>query len=156
IDCARTFIVDFGRKAFRRSLTEDEVERYLSIYEASNQHFPGSVSLEYVTTALVMSPYFLYRIEIGEEQSESDKRILTDVENASKLAYFLWDAPPADAHLARAESCGIKDAAVVAEEAERLMNSVRFRHGIWGLFRDYLRPCALDLVAKVSGIFPAF
>jgi len=156
IDCARTFIVDFGRKAFRRSLTEDEVERYLSIYEASNQHFPGSVSLEYVTTALLMSPYFLYRIEIGEEQSESDKRILTDVEIASKLAYFLWDAPPDEALLARAESGGLKDAAVLAEEAERLMNSDRFRHGIMGLFRDYLRLFELDLVEKVSGIFPDF
>ena len=50
-----------------------------------------------MTAALLQSPHFLYRSEIGvPDAQDPTRRRLTDYELASRLAYFLWGAPPDD------------------------------------------------------------
>ena len=64
--CVRRFLAAFGRRAWRRTLDEAEVARYAAAVAASAQ-MPGDVwrGLEVATAAMLASPHFLYRVELG-------------------------------------------------------------------------------------------
>lgn len=155
--CAEGFIREFGRRAFRRGLSAEEVSGYFEIYQQGFVDFGGSGALEYVITAILMSPHFLYRVELGEEDpDDAERRILFSVEIASKLAYFLWDAPPDPALIAVGEEADLSDPDLIREQALRLMESPRFTDGLRGLFNDYLRLFELSSIQKLPSTFPEF
>ena len=85
--CASAFIGSFGRRAFRRSLSPDELTRYEAIYDAGVEKLrDATAALKHVTTAILASPYFLYRVELGAPNTAfASGRALTSVELASKL-----------------------------------------------------------------------
>jgi hypothetical protein len=155
--CAQQFIISFGRKAFRRSLLAEEVTRYTALYQQGMATLAsGSGALRYVVTALLDSPHFLYRIELGEPSAaDPTRRVLTRAELASKLAYFLWNGPPDGPLLDTAETTGL-DASALATEVDRLFGSPQFEAGIANLFDDYLTLSRLESTQKLSNEYPAF
>jgi hypothetical protein len=155
--CADTFIADFGRRAFRRKLTADEHARFDGIYQAGvTKLSSGAAGLKYATMAILMSPYFLYRVELGEPTpGGAAPRALTGVELASKLAYFLWSAPPDKELLDLAEGGGLKGPAIAAQ-ATRLLAAARISDGMDALFDDYIGLPNLATLEKLPDRFPAF
>ncbi|MHA3772734.1 DUF1592 domain-containing protein [Verrucomicrobiota bacterium sgz303538] len=95
---ARAIIANFGGRAFRRPLTPQEVDRFLWIYKQTGLkkgNFEQSVQT--ALTAILVSPYFLFR---GELQPEPDNPKSVQQVNewalASRLSYFLWSTMPDD------------------------------------------------------------
>lgn len=156
--CADQFIVDFGRRAFRRSLSADERARFNSIYQAGvTKLASGSEGLRYATMGILTSPYFVYRVELGEPTpGGASARALTSVELASKLAYFLWSAPPDKQLLDLAESGGLKAPGAIAAQATRLLAANQIVAGMEALFDDYIGLTHLATVEKLPGRFPTF
>jgi hypothetical protein len=158
--CASDYIADLGRRAFRRQLTEEERSRFVGIYQSGVQKLgAGNVGVQYAVQAILMSPHFLYRVEIGlpNAMGAVAPRTLTDVEVASKLAYFLWDGPPDKTLLDLAESGGLKAPGALAAQATRLLaDSDRIAGGMEAWFDDYLGLADLAAVEKVPGAFPQF
>lgn len=101
---------DFLRKAisgaFRRPATDDDVSAYAELFDGAHAHAAllGDPALGFraVLRALLTSPYFLYRTEIGEDPEEREFT-LTDFDVASFLAYSVLDEPPDGELLAAAE-----------------------------------------------------
>jgi hypothetical protein len=156
--CASGFVQSFGRRAFRRSLSSEEQTRYVGLYTTGIEKLgDATAALEHVTTAILASPYFLYRVELGEPNAASPTgRALTGVEVASKLAYLLWDGPPDTALLDLGEGNSLGTADAVRQQAERLLSSAEFAAGMENLFDDYLKLSRLDAVEKLESAFPAF
>jgi Protein of unknown function (DUF1588)/Protein of unknown function (DUF1592)/Protein of unknown function (DUF1595)/Protein of unknown function (DUF1585)/Protein of unknown function (DUF1587) len=154
--CADKFIADFGRRAFRRSLTADERTRFNAIYQAGvTKLASGAAGLKYATTAILTSPYFVYRVELGEPKAGGG-RALTGVELASKLAYFLWSGPPDKELLDLAENGGLKAAGAVAAQTTRLLAATQINGGMDALFDDYIGLGGLASVEKLPARFPKF
>lgn len=92
------FITTFGRRAFRRPLTTEEIATYGAIYDqgtmmsGSGTAFAKGAAL--VIRAMLQSPHFLYRSELGPAGSP-----LTGYELASKLSFWLRNTTPNDALL---------------------------------------------------------
>jgi hypothetical protein len=105
--CSDEFIASFGRRAFRRPLSADETERLTTLFTqgptlvASGDAFRDGVRL--VVEAVLQSPKFLYRNELGEETNADGLIALNDWEIASRLAFFLWNSIPDAALLDAAE-----------------------------------------------------
>lgn len=155
--CASGFIADFGRRAFRRSLAADEQARFLSIYQAGVQKLgDGAVGLKYAVRAILGSPHFLYRAELGVPGAAGTPRRLSDVQVASKLAYFLSNGPPDAELLKLAESGGLQAAGALAAQAARLLGASSLQHGMESLFDDYLDLASVSSLEKVPSAFPAF
>lgn len=157
--CASDYISDLGRRAFRRKLTDEERTRFVAIYQAGLQKLgTGAAGVKYAVEAILMSPHFLYRVEIGQPNPGGPTpRALTDVEVASKLAYFLWNGPPDKQLLDLAESGGLKAAGALAAQAERLLaDAAPITAGMESLFDDYLGLGDLDAVEKLPAEFPQF
>jgi len=101
--CPRKIVSAFAERAFRRPLQPKEVQPYLALYTLARKH--GDPFNEGIATALegvMVSPYFLYRVERDERADASGKPVaVNDYELASRLSYFLWSSMP-DPELLRA------------------------------------------------------
>lgn len=156
--CADSFLSDFGRRAFRRSLTAEEKTRFVGVYTSGVQKLAsGAAGLKYATMAILSSPHFIYRVELGQPSPGGPTpRSLTDVEIASKLAYFLWNGPPDKELLDLAESGGLKAPGALAAQTTRLMAAAGFAKGLEGWFDDYLNLTSLSSLEKLPARFPKF
>lgn len=99
--CAKTFIMSFGAKAFRRAVTTSEVTDLVTLYHAGADS-PGTYNegIDLVTRGILQSVGFLYVTALGGGGSGTIK--LTNDELASNLGYLVAGGPP-DATLVGAD-----------------------------------------------------
>lgn len=155
--CIRSFVERFGRLAWRRALSPEQVERFTALAGSLSQTL-GSASdaLRVTANAILMSPNFLYRLERGEPDSSSMFWRYTGYELASRLAYFLTNGPPDEALLAAAEQGLLADPEGIRSQAERLLQGVLGRESV-GNFASELFQLGIVLArAKDSEIFPSY
>jgi Protein of unknown function (DUF1588)/Protein of unknown function (DUF1592)/Protein of unknown function (DUF1595)/Protein of unknown function (DUF1587) len=98
--CADAFIRDFGKKAFRRPLGDDEVEQLVTVFNVGLDGGSYAEGLELATRAMLQSAAFLYHTEIGDAPAATVK--LTPYELASSISYLLLGGPPSDMLVAKA------------------------------------------------------
>ena len=95
------FVRSVGRRAFRRPLTAAEEERYQAVFargeELYGAGFANGAAL--VIRALLQSPHFLYRTELGPAGEP-----LSSYEVASKLSFWLLGTTPSDSLLDAADA----------------------------------------------------
>lgn len=83
----------FLPRAFRRPATREDIDPLLALFDRSRQ--TGATyddSLKLALKAVLVSPNFLFRIEM--EQSAPEPYPLNDYELATRLSYFLWSSMP--------------------------------------------------------------
>jgi len=102
--CVREAIVRLGRRAYRRPLADDEVSSYQALYAEAASRYDAATGFELVLQTMLMSPHFLYRIELGVPEDGSDSQSLTAFELASRLSFFLFRTIPDDELLDAAEA----------------------------------------------------
>ncbi len=126
--CARSFIEEYGARAFRRPLTNDESEPLLALYRtgSAEQGFEHGVKL--VVQALLQSPQFLYRLELDRSRPMSAQGGQTgyqidSYEMASRLSYFLWGSMPDDELFAAAEADQLTTPEQIELHARRMLDS---------------------------------
>jgi len=122
--CATTFIEAFGGRAFRRPVSADERDRYLELWRPIAQRHGLDEGLYWVAAAMLQSPNFLYRTELGTWDEARQAHVLTPYEVASQLSYLITAGPP-DAELMAAAQAGELSGAGASEaleaHAERLL-----------------------------------
>src|SRR6185436_4851699 len=114
-------------RAWRRPLTASEIDRYaqLALGAAATLGDVG-VALLHTTSALLASPNFLYRVELGQPDGSGHHRY-TGWEMASRLSYFLWNTTPDVELLAAAEAGKLVTPEGVRAQVARLLGSPRAR-----------------------------
>lgn len=95
--CARTYLDTIGRRLYRRPLTDDERARFLDLHARVTAQDDFATWVRWATVAMVQSPSFVYRHELGEAAGGGYR--LTGYELATALAFSLTGAPPDDALL---------------------------------------------------------
>jgi hypothetical protein len=145
--CVRKFIADFGRRAWRRPLSPAEIDRYGRLADRASGGTAAGVAA--VVAALLQSPNFLYRAEIGEpDPADPSRRRLTGFELASRLSYFLWGAPPDDALLDAAQSGQLDTAEGLAGQTRRMLPMPRSRDTMAAFFVELFRLRRLDKISE--------
>jgi hypothetical protein len=127
--CVQKALTHVGRRAFRRPLTADELQRYRQIVsEIGTDANDVREGLKYALWAMLESPSFLYRVELGAPTAAAPSRHLyTDYEMAGRLAATLWATVPDEALLDAAAMGRLSTAAGVRSEATRMMADPRAR-----------------------------
>ena len=116
----------FGRRAFRRPLTTADVARYTGVATDIAQEPGGSilVGLKYAVSAILQSPEFLYRVELGAPSpADGGRNKYTDFEMASRLASLLWGSVPNEALLDAAASGKLSTPEGVLAQANAMISS---------------------------------
>ncbi len=93
---AHEIIARFAKRAYRRSVSGEEVARLVKFVDLSLKN-DGSFleGVQAAVQAALCSPHFLYRWELDSAAVKpGEVRNLGDFEIASRLSYFLWSSMP--------------------------------------------------------------
>jgi len=155
--CAEQFVRTFGRRAFRRPLSAEEVTRYKAVYTsgASGADFASGIQL--VITAMLESPNFLYLPERGDKtRAEKDALPLDPYETAARLSYFLIASMPDDELSAAADSGALRTPEQVLAQGKRLLATDRARDSMASFFLQWLEIGDLGKATKDAKMFPQY
>jgi Protein of unknown function (DUF1592)/Protein of unknown function (DUF1588)/Protein of unknown function (DUF1595)/Protein of unknown function (DUF1587)/Protein of unknown function (DUF1585) len=153
--CAKIFIADFGRRAFRRPLLAEESARMLAVFShpAAGGDFKTGIRL--VLQTMLQSPQFLYRIELPASPSpKTERAALSPYELASRLSYLLLGSMPDEALFSAAESGRLQTKADVEVQAKRLLALPRAHAVLSNFFEQWL--LLRNGVVKDATIFPTY
>ncbi len=152
--CARRFVAAFGARAFRRPLADDEVMRYLALHATVSAAEGFGEGTEAVISAMLQSPNFLYRSELGV----ADRGVwrLTPWEVASELSYLFTGTMPDDALFAAAADGRLATPAGVEAQARRLLATPAAREGMRRFVRQWLEVDRVGTVPKDAAQFADF
>lgn len=120
--CVRTILERFGRKAWRRPLTSVEVDRYARIVtsaQAEGETVKSGLALS--LQAMLLSPNFLYRVELDADPTSLAAHPLNDHELAARLSYFLWASTPDDTLSRVADDGMLQQPAVLEAQVTRML-----------------------------------
>ena len=154
--CAEALIDDLGPRAFRRPLEPQQRERLLALYDqGASESFSEGVGR--VMTALLSSPWFLYRVELGDGTAAPGERFrLTAHEVATRLSLMLWNTIP-DAALWQAAADGTLDTAAGRRaEAERMLADPRARDAVTRFHQQWLGVEGVGTIERDPELYPEF
>ena len=122
LECARQILEAFGLRAWRRPLTDEDLDRLVSFIDIAAEHGDGwETGLKLAMTAILTSPHFVFRVELDPDPTSLEPHPLNDYELASRLSYFLWSSMPDDTLFALAKEGKLQDIEVLAEQVERML-----------------------------------
>lgn len=131
------FVRTFGHKVFRRSLTADEVTRYVALLQP---HDDGLEPLPRLVAGMLSSPLFLYRSELGApEAGKPGVFKLSPDELATALSYGYLGTTPSEAMLAEAEAGGLDTTAQVNAVIDRMLTTDAGKDHFLQFIRYYTR-----------------
>jgi hypothetical protein len=152
--CWQQLAQRLGRRAFRHTLDADDAARYAALGQQAATAYadagePRAVDkgIQFLVTALLQSPHFLYMVERGEPGDDPAARRLTGPELATRLSFFLTGAPPDDELLDAAERGDLSSPTTLATTARVLLTDPRAKDALRGYFVEKLQ---LEPLATVN------
>jgi hypothetical protein len=136
--CMPALVERFGERAYRRPLTAAERDAIVGAYTALRAEQSAREAWSAVMQFFLQAPALLYRVERGEGTSGVVR--LTPIEQATRLAFLLTDAPPSDALRAAAARPDFSATA----EARRLLATPAARGALARFLREWLRVDLLE------------
>ena len=95
--CAREIISTLARRAYRRPVTEIDVDPLVAVYRDGRAERDFDFGIELALEALLSMPEFLMRIyQEPVDLTPGEPYRLNDLELASRLSFFLWRSIPDD------------------------------------------------------------
>jgi hypothetical protein len=149
--CAGQLVDGLGLRAFRRPLRADERDRLLALFRKTRvvEDFPTSVAT--AVEAMVQSPAFVFRTELGE--ATGARVPLAPHEIASALSYLLVRSAPDQKLLDAAASGALARPEEIAAQARRLLGDGRTRDMLHDFFLEWLD---MTTATQMSKSDPAF
>lgn len=146
--CRRRFITDLGAKMYREPLGEGAIDTYEALLEAEATFDAGA---EAVVAAMLQSPHFLYRRELGEpDPDEPGIHRLTADELASNLSYTFTNRPPDAELVAAAREGRLSSPDDLEREARRLVAGDAAGDALSRFVRGWLEIDDLAIRAKLD------
>jgi hypothetical protein len=157
---AKAFITSFGQRAFRRPLTDAEVTTHLGLFTQGSTLYPGADAFKagasLVIQAMLQSPHFLYRTELGTAPAGAAQVALSDWEVGAKLALAVTNTIPDDALLTAAAAGKLHEPADVSAQAERLLQGMTGAVGLSNFNLQVYRLGTYDGITRDAAVFPDF
>jgi hypothetical protein len=155
--CATSSLTAFATRAFRRPATAEEVGKLVAFVDLAKGL--GGTALEGVqlaVRAVLVSPHFLFRVELDDDPAAPEVRSLTGHEIASRLSYFLWSSMPDQALFDAAAAGSLADAAEIRKQATRMLADPRSDSLITNFAGQWLHTREIDSVTPEAAVYPGF
>ena len=156
--CASRILAEIAHRAFRRPVTSKDLAAPMAFFKQGREDsgtFEGGIQNGII--AILASPKFLYRAEpppVGLAPGTNYR--LSDLELASRLAFFLWSTVPDDELLHVAEQGKLKDPKVYEEQVRRMLASEKSRSLVTNFASEWLRLRDIDTIDPDPFIYPDF
>jgi hypothetical protein len=157
--CLTQALNTFGRRAFRRPLTSAETALFLNLATTIGSQSGSSVliGIRYAVLAILESPDFLYRVELGAPSAADGGRLkYTSFEIASRLAATLWASVPDDVLLDAAAKDALSTPAGNLAQAQRMLADPRVHRSLAAFVDQLFEAFSLSQSDKNAAMYPAF
>jgi Protein of unknown function (DUF1592)/Protein of unknown function (DUF1588)/Protein of unknown function (DUF1595)/Protein of unknown function (DUF1587)/Protein of unknown function (DUF1585) len=156
--CLDTFVHNFGRLAFRRTLTDDEAADIVAVGMAAGEAYSSfDQAIQYSIATALQSPSFVYQVEVGDALAgDPTVRKLTPNELATRMSFFLVDSTPSAELLDLAESGGLDSSEDLRAAAEMLVARPEAAQAVGAMYDEILGLRALPTITKSSDLYPEF
>ena len=159
--CARTILTRLAGRAFRRPVTDADMQPLIALYEQRRTPTAGAPSstfesgIQAAIEAMLVSPEFLFRIERDAVSAkEAVPHRVSDVELASRLSFFLWSTIPDAELLDAAEHGRLREPAVLEHQVRRMLDDARADALVTNFVGQWLQLRNVDTVRPDPLIFP--
>jgi mono/diheme cytochrome c family protein len=150
--CASKIVENLARRAFRRPVTEEEINPLMAFYTSGRAAAGFEGGVRDALSAILASPHFLYRAESGDAAGGTRK--LSDLELASRLSFFLWSSLPDEELLKVAAESRLSKPEVLAGQVSRMLADPRARSLSDDFAFQWLHLSKLDEITPDRGQFP--
>jgi hypothetical protein len=150
-ECRDAFLKSFGRKAFRRPLTQKESETYATLFAlAADRRGEFLDGARIVVETILQSPSFLFYA------APNPPAALRPYQTASLLSYFLWDTLPDEALLQAAASGGLDRRDDIEMQIRRMLKDPRAGQALDQFLAQWLRFDRVETAVRDRRLYPEF
>lgn len=156
-DASEKVLRQFADRAFRRPATDSEVRRLVDLSEqsrAAGESFEQGIQL--AVQAVLISPHFLYKVELDPAGQEGQARSLTAYEVATRLSYFLWSSGPDSELLEQCESKALLNDRVLEKQVRRMLKDERAKALVENFVGQWLELRKLEQRTPDAATFPTY
>ncbi len=122
--CIEPWLADWGKRLYRRPLTAEQVTAYTAQFRSALRLHSPAEAAQNVLVSMILSPYFVFRLELGESP---DGQQLSAYEVATRLSFFATRQAPDAELLARADAGAWQDPAELVAQLHRLSETPQGR-----------------------------
>ncbi len=155
--CAHTILATLAGRAFRRPVTEADIQPLMAFYDDGSRQSGFEFGIEKALRALLVSPDFLFRIERDPKGLEPGAVYrLGDYDLASRLSFFLWSSAPDEQLLDLARQGKLHDPGVMRQQVERMLQDGRSQALVDNFAGQWLYLRNLAIARPDPDAFPEF
>ena len=124
--CAKTILSTLARRAYRRPVTDADLEIPLALYREGSSAGGFESGIELAVRGILVSPNFLFRFEDQPSSvAPNTPYRISELELASRLSFFLWSSIPDDELVDVAVQGTLHDPEVLREQVRRMLADPR-------------------------------
>ena len=156
--CARKIVSTLAGYAFRRPVTDADVEGIMSFFEAGREEGGKfDYGIEAAVQRILADPEFIYRSEIEPaDVAPGAPYRISDLELASRLSFFLWSSIPDEELIQLAAQGRLHDPEVIEQQVERMIADPRSDAFIENFTGQWLNVRGMAASEPVVDLFPDF
>lgn len=155
--CMTQAVVALAQYAYRRPVVEAEISGLVDIaqdFVATGGNANDGLKLAF--KGVLLSPHFLYRVELDQDPTSPVPHRLSGFELASRLSYYLWSTMPDEPLLVDAQGGNLVTDAGLSAQVERMLKDPRSSALILNFVGQWLNLRRADQVKPDYTIFPTF
>jgi hypothetical protein len=155
--CAQQIVTRLGTKAYRRPLTQHDVDGLMGFYAQGAKQGGFEEGVRLALQAMLASPHFVFRFEeVPQGLAAGQDYTLNDYDLATRLSFFIWGSIPDDTLLSLAKAKKLQDPAVLDAQVKRMLKDPRSEALSLRFASQWLRLQDLDKVHPDAYLFPDF
>ncbi len=155
--CAKKILSTLSRRAYRRPVTENDVQPLLGLYRLGRRTGGFDIGILRALEAIIVDPEFLFRVERDPANVPAGTAYrLTDLELASRLSFFLWSSIPDEELLDVAVRGKLKHPEVLDQQVRRMLADERSKALVDNFASQWLALRNLRDVGPIPELFPEF
>ena len=154
--CARQILRTLAARAFRQPVRENDpsLDMLLRFYQEGRKDADFDTGVQRAMARVLVDPRFIFRMErIPINVAQGTAYRLTDLELATRLAFFLWSSVPDDALLNLANASKLSTPAVLEEQTRRMLADPRSKALIDNFATEWMRLRELENAEPESSDF---
>jgi mono/diheme cytochrome c family protein len=154
-EAAEKILRNFATRAFRRPVRDDEMTRLMKLWtkgDKDGRTFERSI--HFALQAVLVSPHFLFRMELDPQPGENGIHTLTEFELATRLSYFLWSSMPDEELFALAGKGKLR--ANLDAQIRRMLKDARSQSLIDNFAGQWLQLRLMETVVPDAKKYPNF
>ncbi len=123
VACARAILRRLAREAYRRPITDRDLEPLLDIYQSNrNRGASFEQGIESALRLILANPQFVFRFEPDpEDVAPGSPYRISDLALASRLSFFLWSSIPDEELLVLASQNKLHEDEVLEQQVRRML-----------------------------------